>query len=114
MLAIEKTRRAEYRTFAENVWDLMQSLGAIGHCENWSVDIPEGEQTSMHMAVKARDDEDIVFSWTTWPDKYTRDAAWERILTEPELGARLDNLPFDGKRLIHGGFEEIFRARKED
>lgn len=82
-------------------------LGAIASWECWGDDVPDGEVTSFPMAVQAKEDETIVLAWTVWPDKPTRDAAWERLMTDPEIGAALGDMPFDGKRVIFGGFRPL-------
>ena len=70
-------------------------------------DVPEGKDTSFSMAVKRQPDESILFSWITWPSKETRNAAWEKLMQLPEMQPGASPMPFDGKRMIYGGFEVI-------
>ena len=59
------------------------------------------------MAVKAQDDETVVFSWTAWPDKETRDAGWSKMMSDPAISEAMGEMPMDGKRMIYGGFTPI-------
>ena len=76
--------------------------------ENWEADVPEGQVTSFPMAVKREPGEAVVFSWILWPDKASCDACWASSETDPRW-AEMD-MPFDGKRMIFGGFETIFEG----
>ena len=71
------------------------------------MDVPDGKVTSFPMAVKLEDGEVVVFSWLIWPDKKTADDAWAKMEKDPAM-ADMD-MPFDGKRMMWGGFETIFQ-----
>ena len=73
-------------------------------------DVPEGKLTSFPMAVKRKDDETVVFSWITWPDRQTRDSGMEKSMADPRLKDGMDQCPFDGQRMIFGGFQVIVDA----
>ena len=79
--------------------------------ECWGDDIPPGKVTSFGKSVKLKDDEVVVFSWIEWPDKETRDKAMAAMMADDFSDERLDPqknpMPFDGKRLIYGGFEPV-------
>jgi uncharacterized protein YbaA (DUF1428 family) len=77
--------------------------------ENWGVDVPDGKLTSFPMAVKKEADEVVVFSWMEWPDRGTCDRAWEAMMKDPRI-AGMREMPFDGKRMMWGGFEELLRV----
>ena len=102
--AVKNARREEYRAFAERSLPVFKDHGALRVVETWGDDVPEGETTSFTMAVKRAADETVVFSWVTWPSKEARDAGWAKIMADPRMQAEM---PFDGKRLIHGGFQVI-------
>src|SRR3546814_3755395 len=70
-------------------------------------DVPEGKVTVFKGAVKAKDDETVVFSWIEYPDKATRDAANEKIRSDPKMKEMGASMPFDGQRMIFGGFSPI-------
>jgi uncharacterized protein YbaA (DUF1428 family) len=59
------------------------------------------------MAVKREADETVVFSWITWPSRQRRDEAWKKVMADPRLQSETNPMPFDGKRLIYGGFEVL-------
>lgn len=87
------------RKFKEN--------GALLVTENWADDVPEGKLTSFSMAVKREEGEVIVFSYTVWPSKDVRNAAWDKLMKDPEFDPKTNPMPYDGARLIYGGFEQI-------
>jgi uncharacterized protein YbaA (DUF1428 family) len=82
-------------------------LGATKVLECWGDDVPEGTVTDFRRAVKAKDDETVVFSWVEWPDKATRDKAMPKMMEDPRMQPDQNPMPFDGKRLIYGGFEVL-------
>jgi uncharacterized protein YbaA (DUF1428 family) len=82
-------------------------LGATKVLECWGDDVPEGTVTDFRRAVKAKDDETVVFSWVEWPDKATRDKAMPKMMEDPRMQPDQNPMPFDGKRLIYGGFEPV-------
>ena len=78
--------------------------------ECWGDDVPEGKLTSFPLAVKREADETVVFSWVTWPSRAVRDAGWEKLMADPRMSPAAIPMPFDGKRLIYGGFQMIMQA----
>ena len=69
--------------------------------------MPDGKVTYFKRAVKAKPDESVIFSWLEYPDKATRDAANEKIMNDPQMKALGATMPFDGQRMIFGGFAPI-------
>jgi uncharacterized protein YbaA (DUF1428 family) len=106
--AVPKANKSQYLKHARETNNIFKEYGATKCVETWEDDVPEGKQTDFHRAVQAKPDEAIVFSWVRWPDKATRDAAWKKSMDD----ARMKNMqmPFDGKRMIYGGFEEIMEV----
>ncbi len=86
---------------------VFKRAGALRQVENWGDDVPDGETTSFPMAVKCQPGETVVFSWVVWPDKATRDKGMAEIMQAPEMQPDVNPMPFDGKRMIYGGFEQI-------
>lgn len=85
--------------------------GATRYVECWGDDVPGGETNSMHTAVMRKDGEVVCFSWIEWPDKATRDAAMEGIMADMGAdGVDMADMPFDGKRMIFGGFVPVVEA----
>lgn len=97
--AVPTANKDAYRAHAERAWEWFKGKGALGLMEAWGDDVPPGEVTSFAMAVRKEDNETVVFSWVTWPDRATRDAAYAG-----EMGPDVGEMPFDGKRMIYGGF----------
>ncbi len=81
---------------------MAREYGAIRSVEYWGEDVPDGVTTSFPLAVKLEPGETVVFSWVEWPDKATRDAAGAKMREDPRMASM--KMPFDGKRMIFGGF----------
>ena len=81
--------------------------GALRVVECWGDDVPEGKLTSFPMAVQRKPDETVVFSWIVWPSRAARDAGWKKVMADPPMQRGANPMPFDGARLIYGGFEVI-------
>lgn len=111
LLAVPTANKAAYKKMAEEVWEIFKDYGCLSMRENWGVDVPDGKVTSFPMAVKKKDDETVVFSWIVWPDKETCDKGWEAMMKDPRM-SDMDpaGMPFDGMRMMWGGFEELLRA----
>jgi uncharacterized protein YbaA (DUF1428 family) len=98
--------REAYRAMAERAAGVFRDHGALSVVECWGDDVPEGKLTSFPMAVQRKADETVVFAWITWPSRETRDSGMKAVMADPRL--RPDEpLPFDGQRMIFGGFEVI-------
>ena len=110
--AVPTARKDEYKAFVHSSMTVFQQLGATDQIELWGDDVPPGEVTSLPMAVKAGADETVVASLTVWPDKTTRDAAWTKLMEDPAIGEAMGEMPFDGKRMIFGGFQPLAQMRE--
>ena len=109
LAAVPTANREAFRTHAAEFATYFRELGALRIVECWGDDVPEGKVTSFPMAVKRQQDETVVFSWIEWPDKATRDAAFLKMQTDERMQS-MSEMPFDGKRMIFGGFEPILDA----
>ena len=105
--AVPNANREKYRKHAEMAAAVFKEYGALNTIECWADDVPEGEVTSFPKAVQCKEDESVVFAWVTWPSRETRNAAWEKVMDDPRLQPDKNPMPFDGKRMIYGGFETI-------
>ena len=104
IVAVPTANRDVYRRHAADAVPLFNEFGARRLVEAWASDVPDGTVTDFRKAVKAKEDESVVFSWFEYSSKETRDAANRKMMSDPrmkELGA---SMPFDGKRMIFGGF----------
>lgn len=105
--AVPTQNKEKYRKHAEEAGVVFKEVGALSFVECWGDDVPQGEVTSFPMAVKCQPDETVVFSWVTWPDRATRDKGMEKIMADPRMQPDTNPMPFDGKRLIYGGFTSL-------
>jgi uncharacterized protein YbaA (DUF1428 family) len=105
--AVPTANREKYRTHAERAAVVFKEHGALKVVECWGDDVPGGEVTSFPLAVKCKGDETVVFSWILWPSRQTRDEGMKGVMADPRLKPDVNPMPFDGKRLIFGGFEMI-------
>ncbi len=111
VLAVPTARKADYLKMAEVGVEVFRDHGATSVVECWGDDVPEGKVTSFPMAVKCEKDETVVFSWIVWPDKATRDAGMKASMEDERFAAMgPDAMPFDGKRMIFGGFEVLLEG----
>ncbi len=107
-LAVPGSNRAAYVDMARQAWDMFAKRGALGTVEAWGEDVPHGKRTDFYRATKAEENEVPVFSWISWPDRATCDAAAKAMEAEMDPADFPSEMPFDGKRMMWGGFETIF------
>ncbi len=105
--AVPKPNRAEYLKQALVAADYFRKHGALRVVECWEEEVPDGKVTSFPMAVQRMDGEAILFSWIEWPDKATAHACFEKMGAEPQFDPAKNPMPFDGQRMIYGGFEMV-------
>ena len=105
--AVPAANKELYRKHAAEAAPIFKAFGALRVVEAWGDDVPDGKVTDFKGAVKATADEVVVFSWIEYPSKEVRDAAWPKIMSDPRMKAMGDQMPFDGKRMIYGGFAAI-------
>ena len=108
--AVPTAKRDTYLEYAKVIAGIFKANGALKVTENWGDDVPEGKQTSFTMAVKREESEVVVFGWVEWPSKQARDAGWEKAMADPRMNPTNASMPFDGKRMIYGGFQIIMEA----
>ncbi|MEJ8571123.1 DUF1428 domain-containing protein [Microbaculum marinum] len=120
VIAVPTANRQKFIDHAKRGNGVFLDLGATRILECWGDDVPEGKVTDFRKAVQATEDETVAFSWVEWPDKATRDAAMAKMtemMSDPsKLDERMDPqknpMPFDGKRMIFGGFEPVVDLHK--
>jgi uncharacterized protein YbaA (DUF1428 family) len=106
VLAVPKANKQAYLEHAKKSLPLFKEYGATRMVEAWGDDVPDGKTTDFRRAVKAEANEDVLFSWIEWPSKQVRDAGMKKMMEDPRMKAMSD-MPFDGKRMIMGGFSPI-------
>jgi uncharacterized protein YbaA (DUF1428 family) len=109
VVAVPAANKEAYHRLAAAAAPLFNEFGATRIVECWGDDVPDGKLTDFRGAVKAQEDEVVVFSWIEYPSKAVRDAANEKMMNDPRMKA-LGEMPFDGKRMIFGGFAPILDA----
>ena len=109
--AVPTANKDAYRKHAEKAWPLFKQYGALTMVECWGDEVPDGKLTSFPLAVQKKDDETVVFSWVTWPDKATRDVGWKAMMEDERMSPENNPMPFDGKRMIYGGFTPLLEVR---
>src|SRR5215210_8981139 len=110
VVPVPTANRDTYRRVAEAASTVFKENGALSVTECWGDDVPEGKLTSFPMAVQRKDDETVIFSWITWPSRQARDEGMKKVMADPRLQPETNPMPFDGKRMIYGGFEVIVSA----
>jgi uncharacterized protein YbaA (DUF1428 family) len=110
LIPVPTANRETYRRVAETAAVVFKENGALSVVECWGDDVREGKLTSFTMAVQRKEDEAVVFSWIMWPSKEVRDAGMKKAMEDPRLQAGMNPMPFDGKRMIFGGFQVIVSA----
>ncbi len=112
VVPVPTDKKAAYRDMCEQAAQIFKEYGATRLVECWGDDVPDGKVTDFKGAVKAEAGETIVFSWIVWPSKEVRDQANQKMMNDPRMKAMTD-MPFDGKRMIFGGFVPIFDTSGE-
>ena len=103
--AVPAANKETYLKHAADMAVILKEYGALKSIEAWGDDVPEGTLTSFTMAVKREEGEVVVFAWAEWSSKSARDAAWAKMQEDPRM--RDMAMPFDGKRMIYGGFQIV-------
>jgi uncharacterized protein YbaA (DUF1428 family) len=106
VLPVPNAKKEAYIAMAEKAAPVFREYGATRVVEAWGDDIKDGKVTDYKRAVKAQEGENVVFSYVEWPDKKTRDEAWEKIMKDERMQPD-GEMPFDGQRMFWGGFEKI-------
>lgn len=115
LIAVPTANKEKFIAHAKKGDSVFIDFGATRVLECWGDDVPDGETTDFRKAVKAKDDETVVFSWIEWPDKKTRDAGMAKMMADDFDDERMDTeknpMPFDGKRLVYGGFAPVLELK---
>ncbi|ALN62059.1 hypothetical protein GLA29479_1175 [Lysobacter antibioticus] len=109
VLAVPKKNLAAYRRLARKAGKIWMEFGALQYVESVADDVKPGKSTSFPQAVKLKPDEVVVFSWIVYKSRAQRDRINKKVMADPRLADMMDPkaLPFDGKRMIFGGFKYV-------
>ncbi|PZW48625.1 uncharacterized protein YbaA (DUF1428 family) [Humitalea rosea] len=105
--AVPLANKDEYVRHAAQAAPMFKEFGATRIVECWGDDVPDGKITDFRSAVKAQDGEVVIFSWIEYPSKEVRDAANQKMMSDPRMKEMGEQMPFDGKRMIFGGFAPV-------
>ena len=105
VISVPIGKKDEYRAVAAKLSSIFKEYGATRIVDCWGDDVPDGKVTDFKRAVQAKPDVVVVFSWMEWPSKAMRDAGNEKAMKDPRMASQ--DMPFDGKRMIYGGFEVL-------
>jgi uncharacterized protein YbaA (DUF1428 family) len=114
VIAVPTANKEKFAAHARQLDPIFIELGAIRVIEGWGDDVPDGKLTDFRRAVQATAEETVVFSWVEWPDKATRDAGMKKMMEDPRMdpsNPANPPMPFDGKRMIFGGFEAVVEVK---
>lgn len=109
VIPVKKSQKADYDKAAATVAAILKKNGATRVIDAWGDDVPDGKVTDYRRAVKATDDETVVYSWIEWSSKEARDKGWAKAMEDPGMPQPGDGVG-DMKRMIFGGFSPILDA----
>jgi uncharacterized protein YbaA (DUF1428 family) len=107
VVAVPKAKLEDYKKLARTAGMVWREHGALAFVECLGDDVPYGELTSFPRAVQAKEDELVVFSWIVYDSRAARDEINKKVMADPRISTDMAAMPFDGKRMIFGGFEPI-------
>ncbi len=109
VVPVPKKKIADYKKFSTKYAKIWMEYGALSYVECVGDDVPVGKLTSFTRAVKLEGDETVVFSWIVYKSRAQRDSINKKVMADPRLKADMKNMPFDGKRMIYGGFKKLLK-----
>jgi uncharacterized protein YbaA (DUF1428 family) len=112
VIAVPTANRQAFIDHARKADAMILEHGALRVVEGWGDDVPAGTTTDFARAVQATPEETVCFSWIEWPDKATRDAGMQAFMNDPRM-AEVREMPFDGKRMIYGGFDAVVTLEQQ-
>ncbi|MGH6797725.1 MAG: DUF1428 domain-containing protein [Roseiarcus sp.] len=104
VVPVPKEKIEAYKATARAAGAIWKEYGALAFVECLADDVPYGELTSFPRAVQVKEDETVAFSWIVYENRVHRDAINAKVMADPRL-KDMKEMPFDGKRMIIGGFE---------
>jgi uncharacterized protein YbaA (DUF1428 family) len=107
VLPVPAQNKDEFYRHAAQMGEFLREFGVRRQVEAWGDDLPDGKVTDFRKSVQAQEGEEVVFAWFEYPDRAARDAANARMMSDPRMAELGPASPFDGKRMIMGGFESI-------
>jgi uncharacterized protein YbaA (DUF1428 family) len=109
VIPVPTGNKEAFREMAAKAAAVFKRHGAVRIVECWGDDVPDGKVTDFRRAVAAGPGEAVVFSWIVWPSKEARDEGNKKVMDDPDMRPGPD-MPFDGKRMIFGGFRPLLEV----
>jgi uncharacterized protein YbaA (DUF1428 family) len=110
VIAVPSANREAFIKHANEAAAVFKEHGAANVMECWGDDVPEGEVTSFPMAVQKKPDETVVLSWIVWPSREAREEGMKKVMEDARMQPDKFAMPFDGQRMIFGGFEPVVQV----
>ena len=110
ILPLQKAKIEQYRAIAQRAGEVWREHGALDYVECIAEDVKPGELTSFPQAVQLKDGETVIFAWIVFKSREDRDRINALVMKDPRLVCNPDDMPFDGKRMFWGGFDEFVRV----
>jgi uncharacterized protein YbaA (DUF1428 family) len=112
VLPVPKKNLQAYRRIARKAGKVWRDHGALDYRECVADDVKPGKFTSFPQSVKLKSSETVVFSWILYRSRAHRDRVNAKVMKDPRLASMMDPkaMPFDGKRMIYGGFKTLVTA----
>ena len=110
VMAVPTKNKDEYEQYVRSTVAAFKEHGALQLIECWGDDVPSGEVTSFPIAVKCQADETVCLSFIVWPSREARDEGMKHVMADPRVDPKINPMPFDGQRMIYGGFEVLVDA----
>lgn len=107
LLPVPAGNREAFRAWAAKAAAALTEHGAVRVVDTWGDDVPDGKVTDFKGAVQATGDEKVAYCWIEWPSKDVRDKSWEKLMPDPRMHPDSNEVLFDGKRMVYGGFAPI-------
>ena len=108
VIPVPTANKAAYLDHSRLTTPWFKECGATAVTECWGEDVPDGKLTDFKKSVDLKDGETVAVGWITWPDRATRDAAWDKLMQDERMTKA--EMPFDGKRMIFGGFDLVLQG----
>ena len=105
--AVPTANKEAFLAHSRTMGAIFKEYGALSVVDCWGEDVPPGKLTSFPLAVQCKEDETVIFSWISWPSREARNEAWGKAMSDPRMQPGATPMPFDGKRMIYGGFEVV-------
>lgn len=107
IVAVPKKNLIAYRKMAKLAAKVWREHGATEYRECVADDVPMGKITSFPRSVKQKPNETVIFAWVGYKSRAHRDRVLKKVMADPRMKMDHNNMPFDGKRMIYGGFKVL-------